>query len=176
MSLGKRSLMNEHMIAVLNKVASMDPEPVQKSYLYYSQAEKEAVDYMIAVDLLKEKVFYDSEGKEKKGYVLGDFGRDIVKDIISLQMRLNLQERISEDPEKSEIAKELQTMRSKLNSAAEEGSEDTVKELRERIEHTEKMLMDDYQKTVDMQIQTLDSRGTRKMETINKWKQQRKNQ
>ena len=55
MALGKRSLMNEHMIAVLNKVRSMDPDPVQKSYLYYSQAEKEAVDYMIAIDLLKEK-------------------------------------------------------------------------------------------------------------------------
>ena len=52
MAIGKRSLMNEHMITVLNKVSSMNPEPVQKSYLYYSQAEKEAVDYMIAIDLL----------------------------------------------------------------------------------------------------------------------------
>lgn len=176
MAIGKRSLMNEHMIAVLNKVSSMSPEPVQKSYLYYSQAEKEAVDYMIAVDLLKETTYIDSEGKEKKGYVLGDFGKDIARDIITLQMRLNLQERISEDPEKSEIARELQTMRSKLNSAAEEGSAENVKQLREQIEFTEKKLMADYQKTVDMQIQNLDSRGNRKMETINKWKQQRKTQ
>ena len=82
MALGKRSLMNEHMIAVLNKVHNMDPEPVQKSYLYYSQAEKEAVDYMIAIDLLTETTFEDEEGNVKKGYVLGEFGKEIVKDII----------------------------------------------------------------------------------------------
>ena len=176
MAIGKRSLMNEHMIAVLNKVRSMDPEPVQKSYLYYSQAEKEAVDYLIAVDLLKEVSFADSDGKEKKGYVLGDFGKGAIDDIIALQMRLSLQESISEDPSKAEIAKELNIMRRDLNSAISTGSRETEDELRDRIETTEWMLMDDYQKTVDMQIRTLDSRGQKKMDTINRWKQQKKQQ
>lgn len=174
MALGKRSLMNEHMIAVLNKVSSMSPNPVQKSYLYYSQAEKEAVDYMISVDLLKETTYYDSEGNQKKGYVLGDFGKDVVRDIISLQMRLNLQERISEDPEKQEAAKELQMMRREYNSAVEEGSSETAAQLKHNMEQTEKMLMDDYQRTINQQIRELDERGSRKMETINKWKQQKR--
>ena len=176
MALGKRSLMNEHMIAVLNKVSSMDPEPVQKSYLYYSQAEKEFVDYMISVDLLKEATYYDSEGKEKKGYVLGDFGRDVVKDIINLQMRLSLQERISEDPKLEEISNELKIKRREYNSAVESGSVETANDLKRAIEFTENQLMGDYQKTVDSQIRELDSRGQKKMDTISKWKQQKKTQ
>ena len=175
MAIGKRSLMNEHMIAVLNKVSAMDPDPVQKSYLYYSQAEKGAVDYLIAVDLLKEVTFPDSEGKEKKGYVLGDFGKDAIRDIITLQMRLSLQESISKDPSKAEIAKELSAMRSELNSAISAGSKDTADELRDRIDSTERIMMEDYQRTVDRQIEELDSRGQRKMDTISKWKQQQKN-
>ncbi len=174
MALGKRSLMNEHMIAVLNKVSSMDPAPVQKSYLYYSQAEKESVDYMISVDLLKEATYLDSEGKEKKGYVLGDFGRDVAKDIISLQMRLNLQERICEDPEKQEVAKQFMMLRRDYNTAVDEGSHQVAESLKRGMEQAEKIIMDEFQDTVDQQIKELDERGNRKMETINKWKQQKK--
>ncbi len=176
MAIGKRSLFNDHMITVLNKVAGMDPEPVQKSYLYYSQAEKEAVDYMISVDLLKEKTFVDSEGKEKKGYVLGDFGRDVLKEIINLQMRIDLQERIAEDPSKKEIADELQMMRTKYNSAVEEGSPAEAKRIEKDIRDTERMLMQEYHDSVDRQVEELDSRGNKKMATINRWKQQQKRQ
>ena len=120
MALGKRSLMNEHMIAVLNKVRSMDPEPVQKSYLYYSQAEKEAVDYMIAIDLLTETSFEDDDGNVKKGYILGDFGREVVRDITRIQMKIDLQERIFEDPSQKDKISDLKDIRRELNSAVYE--------------------------------------------------------
>ena len=176
MAIGKRSLMNEHMIAVLNKVSSMDPEPVQKSYLYYSQAEKEAVDYMIAIDLLTEKTFLDDEGNQKKGYVLGDFGREIIRDITRIQMKINLQEKIFEDPSQGDKASELKSIRRQLNSAVSEGSAERADELKKKMAEKEQDLMEDYQKTVDRQIEELDCRGQKKMETISKWKQQKKNQ
>ncbi len=176
MALGKRSLMNEHMIAVLNKVRSMDPDPVQKSYLYYSQAEKEAVDYMIAIDLLMEKTFEDEEGNQKKGYILGEFGREIVRDITRIQMKIDLQERLFEDPSQEERMSELKDIRRELNNAVSEGSEDRADELRRRMIECEKSLMDDYDRTVAKQIEELDSRGQKKMDTISKWKQQKKGQ
>ncbi len=176
MASGKRSLLNEHMIAVLNKVSSMDPEPVQKSYLYYSQAEKEAVDYMISVDLLKETTFTDSDGKEKKGYVLGDFGKDVARDIITLQMRLNLQERIAEDPSKAEAARELRMMRQDYNSAVESGRTEEAGRIRKAMQDTESRLMVEYRKTAERQVEELDARGNKKMATINKWKMEKKNQ
>ena len=176
MAIGKRSLMNEHMIAVLNKVRSMDPDPVQKSYLYYSQAEKEAVDYMIAIDLLKEKSFEDDDGNMKKGYVLGDFGREVVKDITRIQMKIDLQERIYEDPSQGEKISELIDIRRELNSAICGGSEDRISELKKKMAAKENELMEDYQRTVDKQIEELDSRGQKKMDTISKWKQQKKGQ
>ncbi len=175
MAIGKRSLMNEHMIAVLNKVRSMDPEPVQKSYLYYSQAEKEGVDYMIAIDLLMEKTFEDEDGNQKKGYVLGEFGREVVRDITRIQMKIDLQERIYEDPSQSDKVSELRDMRRELNSAVSEGSAERADELKKRMIEKEQSLMNDYQKTVDRQIEELDSRGQKKMNTISKWKQQQKN-
>lgn len=168
--------MNEHMIAVLNKVRSMDPEPVQKSYLYYSQAEKEAVDYMIAIDLLTEKTFEDDEGNQKKGYILGDFGREIVRDITKIQMKIDLQERIFEDPSQGDKVSELRDIRRELNSAVSEGSAERADELKKKMAEREQDLMDDYQKTVDKQIEELDNRGQKKMDTISKWKQQKKNQ
>ena len=168
--------MNEHMIAVLNKVRSMDPEPVQKSYLYYSQAEKEAVDYMIAINLLTEKTFEDDEGNQKKGYILGDFGREIVRDITKIQMKIDLQERIFEDPSQGDKVSELRDIRRELNSAVSEGSAERVDELKKKMAEREQDLMDDYQKTVDKQIEELDNRGQKKMDTISKWKQQKKNQ
>ena len=176
MAIGKRSLMNEHMIAVLNKVRSMDPDPVQKSYLYYSQAEKEAVDYMIAIDLLKEKSFEDEDGNVKKGYVLGDFGREVVKDITRIQMKLDLQERIYEDPSQDGKIAELIEIRRELNSAVSDGSDDLIFELKKKMAIKENELMEDYQRTVDRQIEELDNRGQKKMDTISKWKQQKKNQ
>ena len=176
MAIGKRSLMNEHMIAVLNKVRSMDPDPVQKSYLYYSQAEKEAVDYMIAIDLLMEKTFEDDDGNVKKGYVLGDFGREVVKDITRIQMKIDLQEKIFEDPSQGEKISELIEIRRELNSAVNDGSEGRISELKKRMAAKENELMEDYQRTVDKQIEELDSRGQKKMDTISKWKQQKKNQ
>ena len=174
MALGKRSLMNEHMIAVLNKVRSMDPEPVQKSYLYYSQAEKEAVDYMIAIDLLTETSFEDDDGNVKKGYILGDFGREVVRDITRIQMKIDLQERIFEDPSQKDKISDLKDIRRDLNSAVSEGSVEKADELKKRIAEKEEVLMEDYQKTVEKQIEELDSRGQKKMDTISKWKQQRK--
>ena len=39
-----------------------------------------------------------------------------------------------------------------------------------------RVLMDDYQKTVEKQIEELDSRGQKKMDTISKWKMQKKSQ
>ena len=176
MALGKRSLMNEHMIAVLNKVHNMDPEPVQKSYLYYSQAEKEAVDYMIAIDLLTETTFEDDEDNLKKGYVLGEFGKEIVKDITRIQMKIDLQERIFEDPSQEDKVSELKDIRRELNSAVSEGSVERANELKKQMDEKEKILMDDYRKTVEKQIEELDSRGQKKMDTISKWKQQKKNQ
>ena len=176
MALGKRSLMNEHMIAVLNKVRSMDPEPVQKSYLYYSQAEKEAVDYMIAIDLLTETSFEDDDGNVKKGYILGDFGREVVRDITRIQMKIDLQERIFEDPSQKDKISDLKEIRRELNSAVNEGSVEKADELKKRIAEKEEVLMEDYQKTVEKQIEELDSRGQKKMDTISKWKQQKKNQ
>ena len=176
MAIGKRSLMNEHMIAVLNKVRSMDPDPVQKSYLYYSQAEKEAVDYMIAIDLLKEKSFEDEDGNVKKGYVLGDFGREVVKDITRIQMKIDLQERIYEDPSQDGKIAELIEIRRELNSAVSDGSDDLIFELKKKMAIKENELMEDYQRTVDRQIEELDNRGQKKMDTISKWKQQKKNQ
>ena len=176
MAIGKRSLMNEHMIAVLNKVRSMDPEPVQKSYLYYSQAEKEAVDYMIAIDLLTEKTFTDEEGNPKKGYVLGEFGKEVARDITRIQMKIDLQERIYEDPSQEDKVSELKDIRRELNSAVDEGSEEKANELRKQMAEKEKVLMDDYQKTVEKQIEELDSRGQKKMDTISKWKMQKKSQ
>ena len=176
MALGKRSLMNEHMIAVLNKVRSMDPEPVQKSYLYYSQAEKEAVDYMIAIDLLTETSFEDDDGNVKKGYILGDFGREVVRDITRIQMKIDLQERIFEDPSQKDKISDLKDIRRELNSAVSEGSVEKADELKKRIAEKEEVLMEDYQKTVEKQIEELDSRGQKKMDTISKWKQQKKNQ
>ncbi|WP_400232039.1 hypothetical protein [Methanomethylophilus alvi] len=176
MALGKRSLMNEHMIAVLNKVRSMDPEPVQKSYLYYSQAEKEAVDYMIAIELLMETSFEDDDGNIKKGYILGDFGREVVKDITRIQMKIDLQERIFEDPSQKDKISDLKDIRRELNSAVSEGSVEKADELKKRIAEKEEVLMEDYQKTVEKQIEELDSRGQKKMDTISKWKQQKKNQ
>ena len=176
MALGKRSLMNEHMIAVLNKVRSMDPEPVQKSYLYYSQAEKEAVDYMIAIDLLTETSFEDDDGNVKKGYILGDFGREVVRDITRIQMKIDLQERIFEDPSQKDKISDLKEIRRELNSAVNEGSVEKADELNKRIAEKEEVLMEDYQKTVEKQIEELDSRGQKKMDTISKWKQQKKNQ
>ncbi len=176
MALGKRSLMNEHMIAVLNKVRSMDPDPVQKSYLYYSQAEKEAVDYMIAIDLLLEKTFEDEEGNQKKGYILGEFGREIVRDITRIQMKIDLQERIFEDPSQEDKVSELKDIRRELNSAVSEGSVERANELKKQMDEKEKLLMDDYRKTVEKQIEELDSRGQKKMDTISEWKQQKKNQ
>lgn len=176
MALGKRSLMNEHMIAVLNKVRSMDPEPVQKSYLYYSQAEKEAVDYMIAIELLMETSFEDNDGNIKKGYILGDFGREVVKDITRIQMKIDLQERIFEDPSQKDKISDLKDIRRELNSAVSEGSVEKADELKKRIAEKEEVLMEDYQKTVEKQIEELDSRGQKKMDTISKWKQQKKNQ
>lgn len=176
MALGKRSLMNEHMIAVLNKVRSMDPEPVQKSYLYYSQAEKEAVDYMIAIELLMETSFKDDDGNIKKGYILGDFGREVVRDITRIQMKIDLQERIFEDPSQKDKISDLKDIRRELNSAVSEGSVEKAAELKKRIAEKEEVLMEDYQKTVEKQIEELDSRGQKKMDTISKWKQQKKNQ
>lgn len=176
MALGKRSLMNEHMIAVLNKVRSMDPEPVQKSYLYYSQAEKEAVDYMIAIELLMETSFEDDDGNIKKGYILGDFGREVVRDITRIQMKIDLQERIFEDPSQKDKISDLKDIRRELNSAVSEGSVEKAAELKKRIAEKEEVLMEDYQKTVEKQIEELDSRGQKKMDTISKWKQQKKNQ
>lgn len=176
MALGKRSLMNEHMIAVLNKVRSMDPEPVQKSYLYYSQAEKEAVDYMIAIDLLTETSFEDDDGNVKKGYILGDFGREVIKDITRIQMKINLQEKIFEDPSQKDKIYDLKDIRRELNSAVGEGSIEKADELKKRIAEKEELLMEDYQKTVEKQIEELDNRGQKKMDTISKWKQQKKNQ
>lgn len=176
MALGKRSLMNEHMIAVLNKVRSMDPEPVQKSYLYYSQAEKEAVDYMIAIDLLTETSFEDDDGNVKKGYILGDFGREVIKDITRIQMKINLQEKIFEDPSQKDKIYDLKDIRRELNSAVGEGSIEKADELKKRIAEKEELLMGDYQKTVEKQIEKLDNRGQKKMDTISKWKQQKKNQ
>lgn len=175
-AIGKRSLMNEHMITVLNKVNSMDPEPVQKSYLYYSQAEKEAVDYMIAIDLLTETVFDDVDGNQKKGYILGDFGRELIRDITRIQMRIDFQERLFEDPSREEKASEINDLRKELNSAVTEGSHERIDELRKQMAEKEKGLMDDYQRTVEKQIEELDSRGQKKMDTISKWKQQKKNQ
>ena len=168
--------MNEHMIAVLNKVRSMDPEPVQKSYLYYSQAEKEAVDYMIAIELLMETSFEDDDGNIKKGYILGDFGREVVKDITRIQMKIDLQERIFEDPSQKDKISDLKDIRRELNSAVSEGSVEKADELKKRIAEKEEVLMEDYQKTVEKQIEELDSRGQKKMDTISKWKQQKKNQ
>lgn len=176
MALGKRSLMNEHMIAVLNKVRGMDPEPVQKSYLYYSQAEKEAVDYMIAIDLLTETSFEDDDGNVKKGYILGDFGREVIKDITRIQMKINLQEKIFEDPSQKDKIYDLKDIRRELNSAVGEGSIEKADELKKRIAEKEELLMEDYQKTVEKQIEELDNRGQKKMDTISKWKQQKKNQ
>ena len=175
MAIGKRSLMNEHMITVLNKVRSMDPDPVQKSYLYYSQAEKEAVDYMIAIDLLKEKTFED-DGSIRKGYVLGDFGKEVIKDITRIQMKIDLQERIFEDPSQGERVSELIDIRRELNSTVDDDSEERMAELRKMMAVKESELMEDYQRTVDRQIEELDSRGQKKMDTISKWKQQRKGQ
>lgn len=168
--------MNEHMIAVLNKVSSMDPEPVQKSYLYYSQAEKEAVDYMIAIGLLKEATFYDGDGNLKKGYVLGDFGSEVVDDIIRIQMRIDLQERIHNNHSDDESVRELIHMKSEFKSAMDEGSEERALELRRRVYEKERTIFEEYQITVDNRIKELDERGNRKMATINKWKQQKKNQ
>ena len=176
MAIGKRSLMNEHMIAVLNKVSSMDPEPVQKSYLYYSQAEKEAVDYMIAIGLLKETPFQDDEGNLKKGYILGDFGSDVVKDILRIQMRIDLQERIFNNDSNDESVKELISMRNEFKSAMDEGCEERASELRRRVYEKERSLFEEYQITVDNRVRELDERGNRKMATINRWKQQKKNQ
>ena len=176
MALGKRSLMNEHMITVLNKVRNMDPEPVQKSYLYYSQAEKEAVDYMIAIDLLTETSFEDDDGNVKKGYILGNFGREVVRDITRIQMKIDLQERIFEDPSQKDKISDLEDIRRELNSAVSEGFIEKADELKKRIAEKEKVLMEDYQKTVEKQIEELDSRGQKKMDTISKWKQQKKNQ
>ena len=156
MAIGKRSLMNEHMIAVLNKVRSMDPDPVQKSYLYYSQAEKEAVDYMIAIDLLKEKSFEDDDGNVKKGYVLGDFGREVVKDITRIQMKIDLQGRIYEDPSQDGKIAELIEIRRELNSAVSDGSDDLIFELKKKMAIKENELMEDYQRTVDRQIEEHD--------------------
>ncbi len=176
MAIGKRSLMNEHMIAVLNKVRSMDPEPVQKSYLYYSQAEKEAVDYLIAIDMLTEKTFTDDDGNPKKGYVLGDFGKEAVRDIMKLQMKIDLQERIFEDPTEEVKVSELKDIRRELNSAVSDGSDEKADDLRKQIAEKEQELMKDYQRTVEKQIEELDNRGQKKMDTISKWKQQKENQ
>lgn len=176
MAIGKRSLMNEHMIAVLNKVSSMDPEPIQKSYLYYSQAEKETVDYMIAIGLLKETPFSDNNGNLKKGYVLGDFGTEIVDDIIRIQMKVDLRERIYNNRSDDESVKELIDIRREFDSAVAEGSEERASELRRRVFEKENALFEEYQVTVDNRIKELDERGNRKMATINKWKQQKKSQ
>ncbi len=176
MTIGKRWLMNVHMIAVLNKVRIMDPEPVQKSYLYYSQAEKEAVDYMIAIDLLMEQSFVDEDGNTKRGYVLGEFGREVVRDITRIQMKIDLQEKMYEDPTQGEKISELKDIRRELNNAVSEGSVEKADELRKRMIEKEQILMDDYQRTVDRQVMELDSRGQKKMNTISKWKQQQKNQ
>ena len=170
----KRSLINDHMAAVLNKVKGTDPLPVQKSYLYYSQAEKEAVDYMISVDLLKETTFVDSDGKERKGYVLGDFGRSVVDDILSLQMRMNLQERVCEDPEKKEIADELRMKRREYNSAVTSGDAARAEEIRRDLRHTETKLSEECRYVADQQVRELDDRGNRKMETISRWKRERR--
>ena len=134
----------------------------------------EAVDYMIAIDLLKERSFEDDDGNVKKGYVLGDFGREVVRDITRIQMKIDLQERIYEDPSQEDKISELIDIRRELNSAMDDGSEDRISELKKRMADKENELMEDYQRTVDRQIEELDSRGQKKMDTISKWKQQKK--
>ena len=171
----KRSLMNEHMITVLNKVSCMS-EPVQKSYLYYSQAEKESVDYMISIDLIKEVPFTDESGVQKKGYVLGDFGRVVYDEIIDIQKKISLQEHLSSlDPEDPSVS-ELKNMRVEYCEAMDNGLESEALEIRERMNKKENELYSGYEVATDRQVEELDARSSRKMATIMKWKQQKKNQ
>ena len=91
-------------------------------------------------------------------------------------MKIDLQERIFEDPSQKDKISDLEDIRRELNSAVSEGFIEKADELKKRIAEKEKVLMEDYQKTVEKQIEELDSRGQKKMDTISKWKQQKKNQ
>jgi hypothetical protein len=58
----------------------------------------------------------------------------------------------------------------------DEGCEERASELRRRVYEKERSLFEEYQITVDNRVRELDERGNRKMATINRWKQQKKNQ
>ena len=101
---------------------------------------------------------------------------EVVKDIIKIQMKIDLQERIFSNPFDKDAVMELNDVRKELKSAIAEGSKELVSELKKRIDEKEQVILENYQAIVDSQIRELDERSSRKMATINKWKQQKKNQ
>ena len=99
-----------------------------------------------------------------------------MEDIIRIQMKVDLRERIYNNRSDDESVRELIDIRREFDTAVAEGSEERASELRRRVFEKESALFEEYQVTVDNRIKELDERGNRKMATISKWKQQKKSQ